>query len=100
VHIDRPPSLFIGGLPLLLLYPSLAVNYPALSDAKTPVIAVDISAFQEPNTNGYAVSKTARARKRKRGKKLLTYILISLFFHFLVVVERAYAERVFPQGKL
>ena len=84
----------------MLQDPFLAINYHALSDTKTPVIAADTSAFQEPNTNGYAVSKTARARKRKRGKKLLTYILISLFFHFLVVVERAYAERVFPQGKL
>jgi hypothetical protein len=65
-----------------------------------PVIAAGISAFQDPNTNGYAVSKTVRARKRKRGKKLLTYVFVSLFFHFLVVVERACVERVFPQGKL
>jgi hypothetical protein len=60
-RIDRPPSLFIGGLPFSLLYPSLAINYPALSDTKTPVIAADTSAFQEPNTNGYAVSKTPQA---------------------------------------
>jgi hypothetical protein len=39
------------------------------------VIAADTSAFQEPNTNGYAISKTPRTRKRKRDKKLLMYLL-------------------------
>ena len=64
-------------------------------------MAAKTSVFQEPNADTCAISKAMRAKKKKRNETayLLIYLL-AYFFILLVVVESAYAEHIFPQGKL
>lgn len=63
-----------------------------------PVMATKTSAFQEPNTDGYGVSETARAKKKRGERNCLLIYLLAYFFIFLWLLRVPTLSVFFRKG--